>query len=246
MKNLTLTIFAVFALATAAWAQDSIEVIYLQNGTVLKGTIIENIAGQYITIKTLSGEVQRCTSSDIRRIEQKTATSTQARKLTHISDTPTIKPPKQPSKYQGFVEVGYGTTIGGRNTACTDCSEIFGQSRKINQYGCLEFTTSHGAIRRNVFVGGGAGVAYFAETGGGIVCAPIYFNLRFYNYDKKITPMLDIKLGTCISEIVPGIFSSLHAGVNFGRFNIAAGASLYVIIPARTMLSVGGRVGVRF
>jgi len=67
MKKLVLFI-AVLLFSSLAYSQKNQDVIYLKNGTILKGLITEQVPNEQLKIKTIEGIFYTCKTSDIEKI----------------------------------------------------------------------------------------------------------------------------------------------------------------------------------
>lgn len=65
MKKLTLLFIVFFIVFTKVFAQERIDVIYLKNGDILKGIIIENVPNDYVRIELMGGSILTYKYSDI-------------------------------------------------------------------------------------------------------------------------------------------------------------------------------------
>ena len=70
MLRLTLVFCAIFALASQVCAQPMEDVVRLKNGGIIRGMIIEQIAGESLKIQTQGGNVFAYTMSEIAKIDQ--------------------------------------------------------------------------------------------------------------------------------------------------------------------------------
>jgi hypothetical protein len=64
-------LFALLCGANAVWPQDSRDVLYLKNGSVIKGEIIEHVIGESLKIQTADGSVFVYQEKDIEKMEKK-------------------------------------------------------------------------------------------------------------------------------------------------------------------------------
>jgi hypothetical protein len=67
-RNVILVVFIFFALSNYSFAQESFDVIYLKNGSMIKGTIIENTFGEYIQLKRVDNSIFRVNYDEILKI----------------------------------------------------------------------------------------------------------------------------------------------------------------------------------
>jgi hypothetical protein len=63
-------LFALLCGANAVWSQDSRDVLYLKNGSVIKGEIIEHVIGESLKIQTADGSVFVYQEKDIEKMEE--------------------------------------------------------------------------------------------------------------------------------------------------------------------------------
>ena len=108
--------------------------------------------------------------------------------------------------YKGFVEIASLTCV------TFDDAEIIG-----------EFSTSHGYQFNNFFyMGGGTGVDIYSGYG---ALVPFFGNIRINFLNKKITPVVDAKIGYSI-----GRFSGTYFSATFGlRFSIVGKKAVYAL-----------------
>ena len=86
MKKITLLIGAIF-LFTLAFSQESIDVVYLKNGSIIKGEITEMIPNDHIKIKTEGGNIFVYTFDEIEKMEKETSKgSSPFRNVTNEND----------------------------------------------------------------------------------------------------------------------------------------------------------------
>lgn len=77
-------------LGVSAFAQTTQDIIFLKNGTVVKGSIIEQILGQSVKLKTASGDIISYKMDDVERFE-KDATSKASVNFSTIPQSQTKK-----------------------------------------------------------------------------------------------------------------------------------------------------------
>lgn len=68
MKHLFLTLFALLVLSVGAQAQRTQEVVYLKNGSVLRGTITEQTPGEQMKLRLRDGSILILKTDDVERI----------------------------------------------------------------------------------------------------------------------------------------------------------------------------------
>lgn len=131
-------------------------------------------------------------------------------------------------RYRGFVD---GVFLAGNDGVYTSGVNMKGGG----------FTTTHGCqINSHIFVGGGIGcygLSFDNNDGGGIhwvgdthytnYTVPIYSNFRYQIIESRVSPFIDVKLGSSVSDDV-GLYFSPSTGVRIGLasrmgLNIALG-----------------------
>lgn len=76
MRTFVFCLFAVILLYAAGFGQERQDVVYLKNGDIRKGTIIENAPNDYIKLEMKDGSTFTIKYADIQRITKEAATST--------------------------------------------------------------------------------------------------------------------------------------------------------------------------
>ena len=178
-------------------AQNLEEVIYLKNGSVIRGVITEQIPGVSLKISTKDGNIFAYQMDDVEKITKEAA----FKNNNSFSFEEGNK-----SGYKGFIDFGY--TIG---------TGDFKEDR-------IELTTSHGIqINPYVYFGAGFGANYYLDSK--VFALPIFLNSRFTFINKGIAPYLDIKAGYSFTD-VEGLYISPSIGCKIGHFNVSCGYTI--------------------
>ena len=69
MKRLLLSLLVCLIVACSALAQRTPDTIYLKNGSILYGQIIEELAGGQVKIRLSDGSLLICPYADLERVE---------------------------------------------------------------------------------------------------------------------------------------------------------------------------------
>ena len=87
MRALVVCLCALVLLGSTVWAQEKTDVIYLKNGDVRKGTIIENVPNDYVKIETSDGSIFTVKYADIQKMtkEAKPVQQSQQRSGSEVS-----------------------------------------------------------------------------------------------------------------------------------------------------------------
>ena len=180
------------ALSAAAFAQTMHEVVYLKNGSIIKGVVIEQIPGESLKVRTADGsvfayrmsEVERITKEDVVR---KARSGARGARFNHGG--PEVG-------YRGFVDAVW--TIG------------VGDAAGADRIGLL---TSHGyQIMPQLYVGAGVGINYYYN--GTAVNMPVFANIRTDILPHSVTPYIDLKGGYSFFE-AKGLYLSPSVGCRF-------------------------------
>lgn len=229
-----LALVALIGFAMPAAAQQYQEVVYLKNGSVIKGTVIEQIPGQSVKVQTQDGSVFVYTMDEVEKVV-KEMKSNYVRK-------PAFKKPAFNWKNKGYRPTGYAWFI--------DAEYTSGKEFLRSQY--IGLGTTHGyQFNPYIFVGVGAefqvalDVAWSndapvgkpevindgkkeinsflqsTEISGNDFGAVVYGNIRLFLFDNKYSPYLDLRAG--YSTSAKGCYFSPMIGVSIGRFDIGIG-----------------------
>lgn len=168
------------------------EVVYLKNGSIIRGVVVEQVPNVSLKIKTADGSIFVYPMNDVEKITKEESRNTRAENA--------YRAKKQPSSslrgYKGFVDAGYIFDV-----SDSDASKF-------------EVTTSHGYQFNNYFyVGGGMSINHYPVEG--YTSVPLFANFRANFSNKKITPFGDFKIGYSTGD-VSGTYVSTAIGVRFG------------------------------
>lgn len=194
------------------------DVVYLNNGSIIRGTIIEQVPNKTLKIKTSDGSVFVYDIADIEKIAKEEPVvnygnngyyqpyytnngSSQKHRYSDFSRT----------GYRGFVDIGYALGVGD-----------YGD-------GVFAVSTSHGyQFNPYIFVGAGIGVDYHLDYE--TVFLPIFADIRGYFIDGSITPFVGIKIGYSPVDGY-GLYFNPSVGASFGisrkfALNVSIGYNL--------------------
>ncbi|WP_458410284.1 DUF481 domain-containing protein [Bacteroides congonensis] len=191
MRKLLLLLTLLLSISTYVAAQNYTEVVYLKNGSVIKGVIIEQVPNVSLKIKTGDGSLIICQMNEVEKIIKEERYTRDYR-----TDIDNRKAARNTLKgYKGFVDFGY----------IVDLSDY--DANKV------EISTSHGYQFNNYFYLGG-GVAADFYTDADLIAVPIFVDFRANFINKKVTPFADIKTGYSVGD-VEGAYVSTGIGVRF-------------------------------
>lgn len=166
----SIAILMVVAFAFTANAQDYEDVVYLKNGSAIRGVIIEQVPNQSLKIQTDDGSVYVYNFSDIEKMTKEMPfAERRARK------TSRQKSFNKPKGYFGLVEIGVAGGING-------CDRLKSRVTIINGYRIIpQFAI-------------GLGVSYQAHLYG-IMSLPVFLHLRSDFLEKNISPFFAFNIG---------------------------------------------------
>ncbi len=188
MKKLLLLFTLLVGISLHCAAQNYTEVVYLKNGSIIRGIIIEQIPNSSLKIQTADGSIFAYPMNEVEKITKEVGAS----KNRHQDFG---KKSNSLRGYKGFVETGY----------------IF----DLSDYDANRFTlsTTHGYQFNNyLFVGGGLGLNCYTDAD--LYSVPIFASFRANFTKNKITPFADIKSGYAAGD-VEGAFVTFGVGVRF-------------------------------
>ncbi len=208
MKKL-LFLFAALAMSVGVFAQNMRGTVYLKNGSIIHGTIVELVPEKSVKILTRDGNIFAYTMSEVEKItNERVQTSTPDPNRGGYS-----KWNGPETGYRGFVDLNW--TVG------------IGESAGADYIGVL---TSHGyQICPYIYTGLGIGVNYFYN--GSAVNIPIFADIRSdILEDRAVTPFVDLKIGYSVLD-AEGLYLSPSIGCRIKAkrglaFNIGVGYTL--------------------
>ena len=189
------------------------EVVYLKNGSIIRGTIIEQIPGVSLKIKTGDGNVFVYQISEVEKISKEEIIPTSqrysqykygnSRNTSYCEHTPLVfKYNASDLGYRGFVELGHTFGVG-----------------MVRDFGRLDVATTHGIqINPHLFFGAGLSLNYAYHYGS--IALPFYADIRTDILKSNISPFIDFKIGYSITDAFKGLYLSPTIGCRFGRFNM--------------------------
>jgi hypothetical protein len=190
-KILSLFLFALITTLSSAQSNYQ-DVVYLKNGSVIRGIIIEQVPNKSIKIETSDGSVF---FYQLDEIEKLTKEAIQRKTWLALSNSGL-----QPG-YRGIVELGYRSGIGYSGMDGFKLNIINGY--QVNPY---------------FFLGFGTGIRYYSDAQASAI--PLFADLRANFMDNKISPYLSLGVGYSFDPTneFEGIFGFLlnpNLGVSF-------------------------------
>ena len=197
-----------------------IDYIYLKNGNIIKGTIIEQVPNKSYKIKTLDSNVFTFSIDEIGKISKEEIAGTNK----NLHDPYKIK-------YQNITDFGLQFGIGK-----IQANIINGLSLENNAID-LSISTINGVlINSNVFVGIGIGFEKENSASTQIKSRfPIYFDTRFYITKTKVSPIIYTDMGYAFA------WSTQDKGSDWGGIllDVGLGSQYRLINSTAIFLSIG-------
>ncbi len=183
MKSLIVTILMFLSISLSA--QDGWQdVVYLKNGSKIKGMITEFVPNVSYSITTSDGSIFVCNIGDILKITKEQTSTAPASTVPIKSDTFPAAPAalEYPGGdefikgYRGIVELGYGLKSGKYGLDVTNFNFVNGYQ-----------------LSKQMFVGVGTGIKYFNESE--MTLIPLYADFKYSFLNQKVSPMFGFSAG---------------------------------------------------
>lgn len=131
MRKLLLLLTLLLSISTYVAAQNYTEVVYLKNGSIIKGVIIEQVPNVSLKIKTSDGSLIICQMSDVEKITKEERYTRDYRK-----EANNRKAARNTLKgYKGFVDFAYIGDVSDYNASKIELSTSHGY--QFNNYSSL-------------------------------------------------------------------------------------------------------------
>lgn len=193
MKKGLLSIMAIM-LCVVAFGQNMQEVLYLKNGSIIRGAIVEEKYGESVKIQTADGSVFVYKMDEI---EKKTKEAPIVQNAGNSSYGQVVMEKKKgPTRgYRAFINFGLGAGVGD-----------YGDNK-------IEISTVHGyQINPKWFVGLGVGDYYYVDNDLEVI--PIFAEGRYEFKEGRFSPFVSMRLGAAI--VLDGGGTNFYYSPSFG------------------------------
>lgn len=226
MRKLIALCVLLAACISASWAQTSgfKDIIYLKNGSIIKGEITEDIPGETMKIRTAGGNTFVYKYADI----EKTA---KERQQVAVQTNETAPSYNDPVWTDADMDSHSQTSRRGYH-AMIDFGPQYASVNGHNAYGG-ELSTTHGfQIFNCLFAGLGMGVSYYNIgdlDDSNVVYIPIYTAIRYIPINRGFSPFIELRGGYDVYSNVDGngAYFAANVGIRLGSgkkaFNLIAG-----------------------
>ena len=198
MKKALFMLLLFIGSITTSVAQNVQEVVYLKNGSVVRGVVIEQVPGVSLKVQTSDGSIFAYQMSEVVKITKESANYKNGFFLRLNNNS------GNSVGYKGFIDLGYTIGVG-----------FWSIDR-------LELSTSHGyQFNPYLYVGGGVAANYYfdAESFG----LPFFAHVRGNILNNKISPYVDFRIGYSPLEDVRGFYMAPSIGCKIYSFNVSLG-----------------------
>lgn len=184
----------------SAFSQSFSELVYLKNGSVIKGDIVELLPDSLIKIEVADGSVYAFEYKEIEKISRDSRNVVMSKKNV-MHDSICDFRLKKGSRLFVSAELMFGEMSGAR------------------------LSVAYGAqLNNKFFLGGGAGFCLAADWYSDHISIPVFADLRVDFLEKKISPFMELRAGVDIAiEGVSGFYGNFSFGCRLKRFSISAG-----------------------
>ena len=231
MKRLIL-LAALFSCTLLTFAQHTAEVVYLKNGSIIKGNLIEAVPNESVKIQTIDGSIFVYKMSEVSKIVRQ---ATQAVQVVQPVQQ-VVQPVQQVVQPVQTVQVAR-ESVNRSNKYIDNNKELKSGFRFFSEAGytfgdkdCgrLEVLTSGGyQINPYLYLGVGLGWNYYTDADASMM--PFYGNVRAYiPIENAIHPYIDIKPGYSIgltNSEDKGFYIGATAGIEVSNFTVGIGYS---------------------
>ena len=222
-KALLILLLFIGSIATSL-AQNIQEAVYLKNGSIIRGIVIEQVPNASLKIQTSDGSIFAYQMSEVIKITKEAVESKSGNGFLAYSNS------NNKIGYKGSVDLGYTIGVG-----------VWGLER-------LELSTSHG-IQFNPYLYMGAGIAANYYFNADVLGLPIFAHIRGNILNNSISPYVDFRIGYSPLKDVQGLYMAPSIGCKIHAFNVSLGYVLQKVTDDYFSINCGGfsiRIGYEF
>ena len=186
-----LLILFMVASAITAFGQDKIDVVYLKDGRVVKGSIIKPLDADGVQIMTTESDVYTFSADEVRRVAREAIQHDNIKNKVFVHDA---------EGFTNFTTLGYGFGIG-----------TVGDANNNEDYFALH-TVNGFHVNRMISLGVGVGI----EGYGGYELVPLYADIRIYPARTEWAPFFYGDLGYGLGVLEKNTDVGLMAAIGGG------------------------------
>lgn len=217
-------------LAQLCSAQQTVEVVHLKNGSMIKGMIIEQVPNESIKIQTSDGSVFVYQMSEVEKITKEVVLEKSTGSVSKIA----APLDRDRSGYVNVTELSYGIGMGDYSgTATLGGSSYDFQDANNDNYVRLTTANGIGLLDGMLSVGIGVGLEYYLNSEA--MQLPIYADIRLMPISGDFSPSIILQGGYSVSiQESGGAVNNVVASGNGLEF--AGGIGIDAAVSSRTSL----------
>ena len=244
------TILVLLVLHSSAHAQATVDVVYLKNGSVIRGMIIEQVPNESLKIQTRDGSVFVYAISEVEKITKEEDRAT--------PEARGVQRSAQPSEYvrSGFVNttsLGIGLGVGnysGTVQSTLGTSNLGGKNAS-NNYVRLETVNGLWMADGVISLGLGVGLEYYMKstsTYSDVISSshgqiPIFIDIRAIPIQGKLSPSFIIQAGYSIGVMpakfeMPSYYGIMNDRIFMNGLEFAGGVGLHTEVSSSVAFNV--------
>lgn len=215
---------SIFILAMLLWtiaaiAQQYEEVVYLKNGSRIKGMVVETTSEQ-VKIERYDGSILIYKSDEVEKIVKENKSETRIRSQRQRQPKEWATKGYRAAGYNGFLDAGYAMRTSDTGLGYVHISTTHGY--QFNPYFCAGI-----GIGAQFITGArysedkDENTVLHQDFDGSDVGAVVFANVRGYLLDNKYTPYLDFRIG--YATTTKGLYLQPTFNVAIGKFDFGAG-----------------------
>jgi len=183
-------------------------VVYLKNGSIIKGTVIEQVPNKSIKLKTADGNIFVCQMDDIEKITRGTVVDNNTNSNYTVIDDNNYNDNDESDQSSSGLSPGYRGSI--------NLGYFFGVGDYAKDRFIFNFING-GQISPFFSLGFGTGVHYYIDDEQ--VLIPFFMDFKFNFIDKPISPYFSFDIGYSFNATDDfngeGVFANFSCGAGF-------------------------------
>ncbi|MCG8327788.1 MAG: hypothetical protein MI974_08900 [Chitinophagales bacterium] len=193
MKTIILTLMMSF-MAIMAFGQDKMDVVYLKDGRVVKGSIIKPLDADGVQIMTTESDVYTFSAEEVSRVGREKFQHDNLKNKVIVHDG---------SGFTNITTLGLGFGVGSvGDERSSDNDETYFALHTVNGY----------HLNRSLSLGVGVGIEWFGDY----ELVPLYADIRFHPSLTEWAPFFYGNLGFGLGLLENNVDGGLMAGVGGG------------------------------
>lgn len=184
----------VVAVPGALFGQNYVDVVYLKNGSIIRGMIIEQVPNQQIKVKTSDGSVFVYAMSDVEKMTKETSEQDNSARIRNTRSKHESEQYER-TGYVNITEVGVGMGIGKATRTYSGSINTSSTYTPVNSSYLISISTVNGGWIAAGNLSAGIGVGLDVETTEHWGQLPVFADLRIVPASGKTSPMIILQPG---------------------------------------------------